>query len=703
MIYRFADCELDTERFELRRAGTAQKVEPQVYEVLRYLVERHGRFVSKDELHTAIWQGRVVSDAAMSSRIKAARRAIGDTGDDQRLIRTVHGRGFSFVAPVTAAGHDTAPLEPPPEASAPHTRATAGDNTESGEVLLSADVHLNEFLNGESPVAATEAELLSERGMLVTELEKLGGRVIAHAAGGVAARFDTAVAALKCAAGLLSSQPMARSPGGVAARPRIGISELGDDLKKAIGIAARLQCWSAPGEICITGHVGNSAHHGVEFSRRPIDGGPGHELNELSLYIVEAGNPASKPPRAGIPQLQCGSSAQPREPSIVLLPFDALGNDELAAELAEGLRIDIQNALVKIARIRLIAAASANAFRGKSPELAAESLGVRYVLHGVVQMVESRARVFVELVDTLSARVIWAEQFTIVVSDSFTVQDEITRKVITALDIKLYSGEQARIWHQALADPDAVRLFYRGVRLFFRMERERMVEAQRAFEALSGMRPDSSIGPTWVALCHWVGYMRRWSGSQSESKQLAKRWGEAAAALQDADGQAHTVLAHVRLLDREFDAALDAGRNALLLRPGCANANGFFGNVLHFCGQQAEAIAHLRKGIRLQPVYPPFFASILAAAYLIGGHTDPAMVVAKEGLRLNPRDLQSRLVLVAANQLAGHQELATTFGREILRLEPDFSVGKHYGDQPYRDNKIVETQVEACRAAGLPA
>lgn len=76
MIYRFADCELDTARFELRRSGKAQKVEPQVYEILRYLVERNGNFVGKEELHKAIWRQRVVSDAAMSSRIKAARRVI---------------------------------------------------------------------------------------------------------------------------------------------------------------------------------------------------------------------------------------------------------------------------------------------------------------------------------------------------------------------------------------------------------------------------------------------------------------------------------------------------------------------------------------------------------------------------------------------------------------------------------------------------
>lgn len=704
MIYQFADCELDTARFELRRGGTAQKVEPQVFEILRYLVERHGQFVGKDELHRAIWQGRVVSDAALSSRIKAARRAIGDSGDNQHLIRTVHGRGFSFVAPVaiseqplSSAGKMAA------ETGRPGVRPGAG--TGSGEVLLSADVHLNELLNGDGPVSAAEHDLLSERAALKAEIENSGGRMVAIAGGGVTARFDSAVAALECAASLQRSRSGAR-PGTASEafrRPRIGICEFEGGPGKAMAIAARLQCWAAPGDICVTGKVGDRARKGVEFSRRPLESGLGNELNELGLYVIEPSELASSARHSEIPQLQCGYPPQPREPAVVILPFEALGNDVQASELAEGLRIDIQNGLVKIARILLIAAASANAFRGKTPEVAARSLGVRYVLHGVVQIVKQQARVFVELIDALSAQAIWTEQFSIALTDTFTIQDEITRKVIAALDIKLYSGEQAKVWHQALTDPSTVRVFYRGVRQFFRMEREAMVEARRAFEAIANMRPESSIGATWAALCHWVDYMRRWTSSRSESKALAKRWAEMASRLEDADGQAHTVLAHVRLLDREFDAALEAGRQALVIRPGCANANGFFGHVLHYCGEQAEAIAHLRKGIRLQPVYPPFFASILGAAYLAAGQAESAFAVAKEALRLNASDLQSRLVLVTASEMAGHHELARMFAREIVRLESAFSVAGYCDDQPYRHHETIEPIAAACRAAELPA
>lgn len=110
MIHRFGDCELDTDRCELRQGGELVPVEPQVFELIAYLVAHPDRVVGKDELNEAIWKGRIVSDSALSSRIKSARQAIGDDGKTQALIRTVHGRGFRFVG---VAAETSVPAETP--------------------------------------------------------------------------------------------------------------------------------------------------------------------------------------------------------------------------------------------------------------------------------------------------------------------------------------------------------------------------------------------------------------------------------------------------------------------------------------------------------------------------------------------------------------------------------------------------------------
>ena len=102
-LIRFADFELDTARFELRKAGKHVPLEPQAFDLLVLLARNRHRTVTKEEIFTAIWSGRVVSDAALSSQIKAVRRALGDDGVSQQIISTVHGRGFRFLAAVQAS------------------------------------------------------------------------------------------------------------------------------------------------------------------------------------------------------------------------------------------------------------------------------------------------------------------------------------------------------------------------------------------------------------------------------------------------------------------------------------------------------------------------------------------------------------------------------------------------------------------------
>jgi TolB-like protein/Flp pilus assembly protein TadD len=100
MILSFDDCEIDVERREFRRAGVPVHVEPQVFDLLAYLAQNGDRVVSKDEIFSSIWEGRIVSDSTLTSRINAARKAVGDSGKEQKLIRTVPRKGLRFVGDV---------------------------------------------------------------------------------------------------------------------------------------------------------------------------------------------------------------------------------------------------------------------------------------------------------------------------------------------------------------------------------------------------------------------------------------------------------------------------------------------------------------------------------------------------------------------------------------------------------------------------
>ena len=106
--YLFEGYSLDTGRRELRRPPDIVPVEPQVFDLLVYLVRHREHVVSKDDLFAAVWNSRIVSESALTTRINAVRAAVGDSGQEQRLIRTLRGRGFRFVAEVRESVEPTA-------------------------------------------------------------------------------------------------------------------------------------------------------------------------------------------------------------------------------------------------------------------------------------------------------------------------------------------------------------------------------------------------------------------------------------------------------------------------------------------------------------------------------------------------------------------------------------------------------------------
>lgn len=138
MIYSFADCVLDTNRYALLRNGEEVHVEPQVFDVLRLFVENAGTLLTGEELIARVWNGRVISDAALSSRISAARRAVGDSGNAQRVIKTIPRRGFKLLTPVKVFG------EPPTD----HQR----DQRQTIRYSRSKDgTHIAYAVSGEGP------------------------------------------------------------------------------------------------------------------------------------------------------------------------------------------------------------------------------------------------------------------------------------------------------------------------------------------------------------------------------------------------------------------------------------------------------------------------------------------------------------------------------------------------------------------------
>jgi DNA-binding winged helix-turn-helix (wHTH) protein len=137
VLYIFEDYALDADRRELLKADRPIAVQPQVFDLLAFLIANRGRVVSKDEIIEAVWDGRVVSESTLTSRINAARSAIGDSGEEQRLIRTASRKGFRFIGAVRETASIETPAPPPPTVvSPPTTQAPDGKPPRLSIVVL---------------------------------------------------------------------------------------------------------------------------------------------------------------------------------------------------------------------------------------------------------------------------------------------------------------------------------------------------------------------------------------------------------------------------------------------------------------------------------------------------------------------------------------------------------------------------------------
>lgn len=119
MIYQCGEICLDTESYSLLKSGEIRAVEPQVFDLLVYLIENRNRVVTRDELLDKLWKGRIVSDSAINARLKQARKAVGDDGKNQLIIKTIHRRGYQFIAPISETGSPSNAIDSPGSARNP--------------------------------------------------------------------------------------------------------------------------------------------------------------------------------------------------------------------------------------------------------------------------------------------------------------------------------------------------------------------------------------------------------------------------------------------------------------------------------------------------------------------------------------------------------------------------------------------------------
>ena len=313
----------------------------------------------------------------------------------------------------------------------------------------------------------------------------------------------------------------------------------------------------------------------------------------------------------------------PDKPSIAVLAFTNMSGEKEQEYFCDGLSEGIINGLAKSDRLFVIARNSTFIYKGKpvTVKQVAEDLGVRYVLEGSIQKVGDRVRITAQLIDALSGHHLFSERYDRELKDILNLQDEITMKVLTAVQIKLTVGEGALVFAKGTKNLDAylkvlqAREHKGGI-----MNKERVEKAIQLLEEAIALDPEYSYAYSILSTAHMDLVALSASDSPRESLRRSIELGNKAVALDESNPYAHANLAFPYMLLGEYDKGILEAEKGLSLAPNYAGGYFALGAVLATAGRHQEAIPILKKCLRLSPV--PVHSQvlgILATSYTVAG------------------------------------------------------------------------------------
>lgn len=545
--------------------------------------------------------------------------------------------------------------------------------------------------------------------LIASRITEQGGRIAPSKETAVLARFDTAADAVSSALTVQRQLGVmnAELEGPRRLRFRIGIGggevieEQGNIRGQGLDVAKRLEALAEPGGICISDAVRLAIADRIAADFQFIgEHGGGNLADPVRAYRVgEASGGSRASGDDSSPAL-----AAPGKPSLVVKPFVNMSADPEQDYFAEGLTKDISIALVKIPGLFLAMDESPAARLSRDMSVAdlGHEFGVRYVLTGGVRRHGDRVRVNAELIEAKSGQCLWAERFDRELQDMFSIQDEITEEIATAMDVKLLRGEAARFLRKALTNPQALDLAYRGWHALYNGgSLQHVRDAQHFFEEVIRLEPDSPVGYASAAMAYWseAGFGRVVvnSPAMERSAELAEKALERG----DTTGFANMALALVHLARHEYEQAMVQATEGVTARPSCNGAYALKSSILNYLGRPREAIELAQYAVRLTPVYPAEFPAILAAAYHDSGRHAEAAAAARASLQLRPDDIDPLLILAAASAAQGNLEQARESAARVKALKPDFHLEEYAATQPYRDPQDLERLLGQLREAGL--
>ena len=580
--------------------------------------------------------------------------------------------------------------------------------------LMSADVVGYSRLMADDEIGTIRALTICRD--KITEIVKINrGRLVDFVGDNMLAEFSNTLDAVQCADRIHKTlEELNRGfPEHRHLEFRIGV-HLGDvttDDERIYGggvnIAARLESLAKPGGICISDMVfrqiqGKLDMEFVDMGLTELKNIPEpirtYQLVTQKLHqrdLQERSEPAA--PHEILPL--------PAKPSLVVLPFVNLGMDRKQDHFSDGLTMDIITALVQMPSLFLISDGTTFGIKTKPmsvPEIG-QRLGVQYVLEGGVRRSGNRLRVSARLSETEKGRQVWAQRYDRQLGDIFEIQDEITSEIVTAMDIKLVSGEPARLVRKIVKNPKALEYYYRGWSAMFSSSAEDIKLSQQMFEEMIRLEPDSFLGYSVGAWAYWWGIFKDVSVDKSRDLNRVQVLVGKAQGLGDDTGMADLAMAHIHLLNKDHEKALAAAEIAVLNRPSCDVSFAVKASILNYLGRPDEAIPLARFAIRLSPVYPSYYPTILGYAYYHCEKFEEAREAAEVSIKVDPNNLEALILITVIYVAVGAMEQARKTAKAIKDIHPEFSQTAFAANHPYRDQKHLDQILTHLNQVGLSA
>jgi adenylate cyclase len=619
--------------------------------------------------------------------------------------------------------------------------------------ILSADVAGYSRLMGEDE-AATVKTLETYRRVISDLIQQHRGRVVDSPGDNLLAEFASVVDAVQGAVAV-QKEIQARNlelPETRRMQFRIGIN-LGDVIEEedrlygdGVNIAARLESLADPGGICVSktafDHIETKLPLGYEYlgeqtvkniakpvcaykvqmdprvtvkAKAKVEPKKGARRRPMIIALVvvllmTAGAAAlwrfAFPPAK--PNVEKASKQQmafplPDKPSIAVLPFNNLSGDPAQEYFSDGITEEIITALSKVPKFLVIARNSTFTYKGKPVKVqqVGQELGVRYVLEGSVQKAGDKIRINAQLIDAHTGNHLWAERYDRNLKDLFAVQDEITKKIITAMQVKLTEGEQAQAAARSTNNLEAYLKYLQARELINRGNPQSNAMAKQLAEEAIALDPRYSSAYYVLARAAIYYAFQETGKSRQDSLEKSIELLQKAITLDATNAEAHSLLGWIFSMTRQYDKAIAEGEKAVALDPNSADAHMYFGKILTFAGRYKESIPELQTAIRLNPIPPNIYLYSLGISYILTRQYDEAITWCEKAVRREPNSQWPRLFLAAAYSRAGRDEKARLEVAEVLRINPKFSLEKFAQGVTYKNQEDQELLISALRQAGL--